>query len=151
VTNVTSTTTQYNPATVGAPLGDSLDAPWQDAYCSSDYQSASGVWRYSYMRSEGLLTSPTTAASPWIRNYDSVTQTPWLFNPSNKQYISYDDPVSIAAKANYALSAGLAGLFCWSLDEDNGELLAPMAQVIANNPTRTPITTGKCDKQSHLI
>ncbi|KAG2174288.1 hypothetical protein INT43_004311 [Umbelopsis isabellina] len=140
-TTVSSTTTQYNPAVVGAPLGDSLDAPWQDAYCSSDYQSASGVWRYSYMRSQGLLTSPTTAGSPWIRNYDSVTQTPWLFNPSNKQYISYDDPTSIAAKANYALSAGLAGLFCWSLDEDNGELLAPMAAVIANNPPRVPITT----------
>ncbi|KAM3589400.1 hypothetical protein VKS41_000266 [Umbelopsis sp. WA50703] len=142
VTNVTSTNTQYNPATVGAPLGDSLDAPWQDAYCSSDSQSASGVWRYSYMRSQGLLTSPTTAASPWIRNYDNVTQTPWLFNPSNKQYISYDDPISIGAKADYALSAGLAGLFCWSLDEDNGELLAAMAKVIANNPTPTPITTG---------
>jgi chitinase len=97
------------------------------------------------MRSEGLLTSSTTAASPWIRSYDSVTQTPWLFNPSNKQYISYDDPTSIAAKANYALSAGLAGLFCWSLDEDNGELLAAMAQVIANNPAPTPITTGKGD------
>ncbi|KAG2186181.1 hypothetical protein INT43_002619 [Umbelopsis isabellina] len=141
-TNVASTTTQYNPAVVGAPLGDSLDAPWQDAYCSSDVQSASGVWRYSYMRSQGLLTTPTTAAAPWVRHYDNVTQTPWLFNPSNKQYISYDDPISIGAKADYALSAGLAGLFCWSLDEDNGELLAAMAKVIANNPPPTPITTG---------
>ena len=149
--NVSSTNTQYNPAVVGAPLGDQLDAPWQDAYCSSDYQAASGVWRYTYMRSQGLLTTPTTAASPWIRSFDNVTQTPWLFNPSNKQYISYDDPISIGAKADYAISAGLAGLFSWSVDEDNGELLAAMQKVIAGNTSPTPITTGKCQtKNVHL-
>ncbi|KAH8547892.1 glycoside hydrolase superfamily [Umbelopsis sp. PMI_123] len=139
---VSSTTTQYNPAVVGAPLGDQLDGPWQDAYCSSDSQSASGVWRYTYMRSQGLLTSPTTAASPWIRSFDNVTQTPWLFNPTNKQYISYDDPVSVGLKADYAISAGLAGLFCWSVDEDNGELLAAMQKVLSGNTSPTPITTG---------
>lgn len=140
---VSSTNTQYNPAVVGAPLGDQLDGPWQDQYCSSDTQAASGVWRYTYMRSQGLLTTPTTAASPWVRSFDNVTQTPWLFNPTNKQYISYDDPVSIGVKADYAISAGLAGLFCWSVDEDNGELLAAMQKVIAGNGSPTPISTGE--------
>ncbi|KAI8878839.1 carbohydrate-binding module family 5 protein [Backusella circina FSU 941] len=136
-------TTQYNPAVSPTPpTGDSLDGYWQDAYCASDSSSASGVWRYSYMRSQGLLTSPTTAASPWVRHYDNVTQTPWLYNPSNKQYISYDDTVSLGVKADYALNTGLAGLFVWSLDEDNGELLGSIAKVVSGNPARTTITTG---------
>lgn len=136
-------TTQYNPAvSPNPPLGDSLDGPWQDSYCSSDTTVASGVWRWSYMRSQGLLSSPTTAASPWIRNFDNVTQTPWLYNPTNKQYISYDDPTSLGVKTQHALAKDLAGLFVWSVDEDNGELLNAIAPMIGSNPKPTPITSG---------
>jgi chitinase len=130
-------TTQYNPAvSPNAPLGDSYDAPWQDAYCSSDSTPASGVWRYKNLRSQGVLTSPTTAASPWIRNFDSVTQTPWLYNPTTKVFISYDDPISIGIKTQWAISKGLAGLFCWSVDEDNGELLDVMQPMLNYNGGR---------------
>lgn len=136
-------TTQYNPAVSPTPpLGDSLDGPWQDAYCSSDSIAASGVWRWSYMRSQGLLTSPTTAAAPWIRHFDNVTQTPWLYNPTNKQFISYDDPISIGVKAQYVVANDLAGVFAWSVDEENGELLAALTPVIAKNPPKTPIGTA---------
>ncbi|CAO3649621.1 unnamed protein product [Mucor hiemalis] len=136
-------TTQYSPAvSPNPPLGDSLDGPWQDAYCSSDSIPASGVWRWSYMRSQGLLTSPTTAAAPWVRHYDNVTQTPWLYNPTNKQFISYDDPISLGVKAQYAVANDLAGVFAWSVDEENGELLAALTPVIAKNPPKTPITSG---------
>ncbi|KAI8890391.1 carbohydrate-binding module family 5 protein [Backusella circina FSU 941] len=126
--------TQYNPAvSPNAPLGDSYDGPWQDSYCSSDSTQASGVWRYKNLRSQGLLTSPTTAASPWIRNFDSITQTPWLYNPTTKDFISYDDPVSVGIKTQWAISKGLAGLFCWSVDEDNGELLNVMQSMLNFN------------------
>ncbi|KAI9271979.1 glycoside hydrolase superfamily [Sporodiniella umbellata] len=134
--------TQYNPAvSPNPPAGDQLDGPWQDAYCSSDVTVNSGVWRWSYLRSQGLLTSPTTAASPWIRSFDNVTQTPWLYNPTNKQYISYDDPISLGVKAKYAVDQGLAGLFAWSIEEENGELLDAISTVIAGNPPKTPITS----------
>lgn len=63
--------TQYNPAvSPNAPLGDQLDGPWQDAYCSSDSQSASGVWRWAYLRSQGILTSPTTASLTTFNEID---------------------------------------------------------------------------------
>lgn len=90
------------------------------------------------MRSQGLLTGPTTAASPWIRNFDNITQTPWLYNPTNKQYISYDDPVSIGVKTQWAISQNLAGLFCWSVEQDNGELLAAMKPILSGN---VPVTS----------
>ncbi|KAL9557386.1 hypothetical protein MBANPS3_001410 [Mucor bainieri] len=143
LTVTSNPTTQYNPAvSPSPPLGDSLDGPWTNPYCSSDTSSASGVWRWTNMRSQGLLTSPTTAASPWIRNFDNITQTPWLYNPTNKQFISYDDPVSLGVKTNHALSKDLAGLFVWSIEQDNGELLKAIAPMVAGNPKPTPITTG---------
>ncbi|GAA5807973.1 hypothetical protein MFLAVUS_001354 [Mucor flavus] len=136
-------TTQYNSAVSPAPpLGDSLDGPWQNQFCSSDISAASGVWRWTNMRSQGLLTSPTTAAAPWVRHYDNITQTPWLYNPTNKQFISYDDPISLGVKTDFAVSKGLAGLFVWSIEQDNGELLKAIHPVVASNPPKTPIVSG---------
>jgi chitinase len=132
-------TTQYSPAvSPNPPLGDSDDGPWTDPYCSSDSEQASGEWKWTNLRSQGVLTTPTTAASPWIRHFDNITQTPWLYNPTNKQYMSYDDPVSIGVKTQWAIDNGLAGLFCWSVEQDNGELLAAMKPMISGNgPTTT--------------
>ncbi|KAI9476274.1 MAG: glycoside hydrolase superfamily [Benjaminiella poitrasii] len=119
----TNPTTQYNPAvSPNPPLGDSDDGPWTNPYCPSDSAPASGEWKFSSLLSEGLLSSPTTAVAPWIRHFDNITQTPWLYNPINKQYISYDDPVSIGVKAQYAANRGLGGLFVWSADQDSGIL-----------------------------
>ncbi|KAI7901639.1 glycoside hydrolase superfamily [Cokeromyces recurvatus] len=135
-------TTQYNPAVASnPPKGDSLDGPWTNPYCSKESSSFSGVWRWTNMRSEGILSSPTTAASPWIRNFDKHTQTPWLYNPSTKVFISYDDPSSLQIKTQYALNTGLAGFFVWSIEQDNGELLAAIAPILSNNPSPTPITS----------
>ena len=91
----------------------------------------SGIWRYSSLRSEGVLTSPTKAAAPWIRQWDKVSQTPWLFNPKTKIFISYDDPQSIAVKVKYAKSKNLGGVMVWSVDEDsdNGELLQQAVKI----------------------
>ena len=35
---------------------------------------------------------------------------PFLFNPTTKSFISYDDPQSFALKGAYAKKAGLAGV-----------------------------------------
>lgn len=127
-------TNQYQPQVQGnPPQGDSYDAYWQDPYCSKDPGGLSGVWRYGNLRSQGVLTTPTTAASPWIRRWDNITQTPWLFNPTNKVFISYDDPQSIALKVQYAQSQNLGGLMVWSVDEDssNNELLNEVAKFLS--------------------
>ncbi|KAI8080054.1 glycosyl hydrolases family 18-domain-containing protein [Halteromyces radiatus] len=129
-----SKTNQYQPQNAGnPPSGDSNDAYWQDPYCSKDPGGVSGVWRYANLRSQGVLTTPTTAASPWIRNWDNITQTPWLFNPTTKDFISYDDPTSVGIKTDYALSKNLGGLMVWSVDEDNGELLNVVAKILTGS------------------
>ncbi|KAJ1792767.1 hypothetical protein IW139_003859 [Coemansia sp. RSA 353] len=113
---------QYQSQQSTVPLGDSEDASWYDACAGSTANS--GTWQWKHLRDQGLLTSPTTAAAPWVRQWDDVSQTPWLFNPNTKQFISYDDTESIKIKLDYAASKGLAGSMIWSANMDyNNELL----------------------------
>ncbi|KAG0185711.1 hypothetical protein DFQ28_008936 [Apophysomyces sp. BC1034] len=91
------------------------------AFYGRSASGLSGVWRYGNLRSEGVLTSPTTAASPWVRTWDDTSKTPWLFNPSSNIFISYDDPESIKVKVNYAQCQKLGGLMVWSVDEDTND------------------------------
>ena len=54
-------------------------------------------------------------ASTVFRDHDS--QTPWLFD--GDIFWTYDDPLSISRKAQYALDHQLGGLMIWELGEDN--------------------------------
>ncbi|KAJ2232187.1 hypothetical protein H4R99_003147 [Coemansia sp. RSA 1722] len=113
---------QYQSQSLPVPNGDNEDAPWSDSCGTSAVLS--GTWRWVHLRDQGILTKPNTAASPWIRKVDPISQTPWLYNPDTKRFISYDDVDSIKAKVDYAASKGLAGTMVWSMDMDyNDELL----------------------------
>ncbi|KAJ2830441.1 hypothetical protein IWW50_000285 [Coemansia erecta] len=104
------------------PQGDSEDAVWADTCDETD--GFNGQWQWKHLRDQKVLTDPLTAAAPWVRTVDKTSNTPWLFNPEKKTFISYDDPDSIEAKINYAASKGLAGAMVWAIYMDyNGELL----------------------------
>ncbi|KAJ1807788.1 hypothetical protein LPJ56_004844, partial [Coemansia sp. RSA 2599] len=116
--------TQYKSQSNVVPLGDKEDAPWADT-CAGTGEVNSGFWQWKHLRDQGVLSSPDTAASPWIRNWDNTTQTPWLYNPDTMMFISYDDPESIQLKMDYAASKGLGGLMVWAMymDTPDAELL----------------------------
>ncbi|KAJ2851078.1 hypothetical protein IWW36_001425 [Coemansia brasiliensis] len=109
-------TNQYQPQGSVLPKGDSEDAEWSDT-CDQT-SGMSGMWQWKHLRDQGVLTSPDTAASPWVRQWDDTTKTPWLFNPETKIFISYDDIESIGAKIEYASSKGLAGAMVWAVYMD---------------------------------
>jgi chitinase len=54
------------------------------------------------------------------RNWDREAQVPWLYDADTGIMISYEDPQSLAAKANYALSNQLGGIMIWELAADDG-------------------------------
>jgi chitinase len=56
---------------------------------------------------------------------DSTNLAFWLYDGS--QFWSYDDPTLIQSKGSYARNRGLGGLMMWSLDGDDGTLVAAMA------------------------
>lgn len=50
-------------------------------------------------------------------------QVPWLYG--NRTFVSYDDAMSLAAKAQLARSLGLGGVGFWEISQDDGgELIA---------------------------
>ncbi|KAI8319770.1 endochitinase [Martensiomyces pterosporus] len=150
----------YQGLTKTIPKGDGDDKEEADASCGGP-KVFSGVWKYANLRSEGVLDSPGSAAAPWVRRFDSATNTPWLFNTETKDFISYDDTGSLTAKAEYAKNAGLAGIMVWSLTGDyNNELLGSIASVIAAGMvifTDTPLTvfvaagTGSSGRQDASV
>ncbi|KAI9599203.1 glycoside hydrolase [Syncephalis fuscata] len=115
--------TQYAPFDkTTIPRGDQNDAPWGDP-CPGAPWGYSGVWQWRNLRAQGVLTTPETAGAPWVRYWDNVSKTPWLFNTNDKTFISYDDRRSLAIKTDYARCQGLGGVMVWALHQDNGELL----------------------------
>lgn len=55
--------------------------------------------------------------------WDNCSDTPFLYNTSARTVVTYDDTYSLNSKAVYAREAGLAGVFGWSLDQDDGTAL----------------------------
>jgi chitinase len=58
--------------------------------------------------------------------WDPVTQAWSLFHAGRHQWLGYDDPRAVWAKARAARAEGLAGVFAWELSQDNGDLLNAM-------------------------
>lgn len=50
--------------------------------------------------------------------------TPWLYNMSTEQVITYENPTTVASKIRWARDNALGGVFCWQWNQDNeaGEL-----------------------------
>ncbi|MCL1141999.1 glycosyl hydrolase family 18 protein [Shewanella gaetbuli] len=62
----------------------------------------------------------------WKYSYDEQAEAPYLFNSTTGGLITYDNPRSVKAKANYVLNQNLGGIFHWEIDGDNGDLINAM-------------------------
>ena len=72
-----------------------------------------------------LLTDPA-----WEQHWDSNAQAPWLYNPAEQKFVSFENPHSIGIRSDYARAAGLRGAFMWEIAEDDSahSMLTAMAQ-----------------------
>jgi chitinase len=64
-----------------------------------------------------------------VRHFDSDAKVPWLFDPTRRIMVSYEDDESIKFKAEYVRKAGLGGIMIWELNHDGKqhELLKALA------------------------
>jgi chitinase len=60
----------------------------------------------------------TDMENGWTYMWDTVSQVPYLVDPTQSIIDSFDDSSSIAIKCAYAKSQGLAGVMIWALGED---------------------------------
>lgn len=54
----------------------------------------------------------------FTRYWDEKAKAPYLYNPADSIFISYDDTLSLKLKTEYAIEKDLAGIMFWQLDSD---------------------------------
>jgi chitinase len=64
----------------------------------------------------------------FVRYWDERAHVPYLWNAQTYTFISYDDPQSLAIKAQFVKAHGLGGMMYWEHSQDpNGELSSALA------------------------
>jgi len=95
-----------------------------------------GVWEPGIQDYKGLKTYMLGASGTGINGYqaryDEQAQAAYIWNPSNGKLVTYDSPRSVNVKGQYARTLGLAGLFSWEIDADNGDILNAMHDGLAS-------------------
>ena len=59
----------------------------------------------------------------FVREWDARAQAPFLWNAQTRAFITYDDPQSIAIKAEYVRKHRLGGMMFWELSQDSDNAL----------------------------
>jgi chitinase len=80
-----------------------------------------------------FLTSPD-----WVRHWSSTAAAPWLYNAGQHIFLTYDDPLSLGIKADFARRQHLRGVMIWVLGEDDPENCLLQALVSHLAPQGSP-------------
>ena len=59
--------------------------------------------------------------SGYVYFRDTIANAPYIYHPSRKEFVTYEDVQSIVAKTRYANDNGLRGIMFWQLAEDTYE------------------------------
>jgi len=54
----------------------------------------------------------------YTRHWNAQAQVPFLYSPTAKRFITYDDAESMRVKAAYTNQQGLGGMMFWEASED---------------------------------
>ncbi len=105
-----------------------------------------GTWETGVLDYQDIASK--LASGGWTKYWDATAQAPYLWGNvvtavgtsttmTSGDLISYDDAQSVQAKGAYARSNGLAGLFAWEIDADNGDILNAMHRGLGHGTGRT--------------
>lgn len=123
----------FQPHTgIAPPAGKTADGGTGKDVCGNP-DVAGGQWLFKELIETGKLSkNQKKGLNGYVRHYDHCTHTPFLFNPSNRNLISYDDAASLKEKASYALTHGLGGLemFDATGDTPDSQLLRGVRAVL---------------------
>lgn len=85
-----------------------------------------GVLDYKDIVENYLGGSQGSGINGFTYYYDADAEAPYLWNYNTGTLITYDNPQSVKAKAEFVKAHGLAGLFAWEIDADNGDIINAM-------------------------
>lgn len=105
--------------------------------------TAQGVWEAGVIDYKGvknfMLGANKTGVNGFEYGYDEQAEAPWVWNRTTGQLVTFDDDRSVKAKGAYVRNLGLAGLFSWEIDADNGDILNAMHEGLAGGTTTPPV------------
>jgi chitinase len=55
------------------------------------------------------------------KRWDETAKAPYLYNPTDSIFITYDDTASVKLKTRYAIEKGLGGIMFWQLSGDSND------------------------------
>jgi GH18 family chitinase len=90
------------------PLHDGLNQPYERFEAAHPYSE---------------LVAKFIDRGGFVREWDAKAQAPFLWNAQTRAFITYDDPQSIAIKAEYVRKHRLGGVMFWELSQDSGGVL----------------------------
>jgi chitinase len=76
---------------------------------------------YNNLLSSGVLTYSNgvfAGGAGYTRHWNAQAQVPFLYSPTAKRFITYDDAESMRVKAAYTNQQGLGGMMFWEASED---------------------------------
>jgi chitinase len=79
---------------------------------------ADGIHEYGNLEKQGWING-----KGFVRYWNNNAKVPWLYNKATGTFITYEDPESIAYKANYIKNKGLGGAMVWELSQDINQTL----------------------------
>jgi chitinase len=112
------------------PLGDGLGQSGTEATSPSLGETE---FPYKGLFTDGMLSyadGKFTGSGGYTRFWSDTAQVPYLYSPSARRFITYDDKQSIGIKVNFANQKGLGGLMFWELSEDTGDATTSLLDVI---------------------
>ena len=71
-----------------------------------------------------------TALSTYTEKWDSNAKVPYYADSEGKLVFAFDNVNSIKAKCEFALSKKLKGVMCWEFNQDNGELMNAISDIM---------------------
>ena len=92
---------------------------------------ANFIWEPGTRDYRGIAIDEKAARDPnttttWTYHWDATAHSPYLYRTGTNDVISYDNADSVKVKGAYVRSKGLAGIFAWEIDADNGDILNAM-------------------------
>ena len=124
-----SNTSYGQPFSSPSPAGPATQVPGVLAYYEVAQQIASGS-----------LT----------QKWDAATLTPYAYNSTSGEWVSYDNPDSVAYKTAYVNAMKLGGAMIWSIDDDDfasGYPLVTKIKDILDHPEHGPQLPGTSTSQ----
>ncbi|MEM6321795.1 MAG: glycoside hydrolase family 18 protein [Bacteroidota bacterium] len=63
-------------------------------------------------------------------HWDESAKAPYLWRPSDGQFVTYENPTSLKIKVDFVKAKGLSGVMFWEFNGDNGALLPAISEYL---------------------